>query len=321
MIDWSSQVATGQRSREVQGLLERGSLDEAVAGIEDLVSNSGDSALVEAAAGTRAPALDWTEVVCEGIEADHRLTTLGEGRCAAVVLEIGNHADNRLLVRRFFHGPASGTWDPWLGPASRLGGHHGILTELMEVSALAPLARLQLEPYFADAGHARRVFLAGHLLVLRFFEAVQREASARGLPMPVTLAARVARVGGEDAISQLGPSLALRVPCALRPVDGTVTARLLARHETHVRQWDDDTSTIVRNLRNDFAAKGWVPSSYVPEELTDDKQRLRHLEQHLLIHDPRYRLSFNDVEELAVRVRDARDASRPLPIDPAPYLS
>jgi len=65
----------------------------------------------------------------------------------------------------------------------------------------------------------------------------------------------------------------------------------------------------------------WSSQVATGQLLTDDKQRLRHLEQHLLIHDPRYRLSFNDVEELAVRVRDARDASRPLPIDPAPYLS
>jgi len=194
----------------------------------------------------------------------------------------------------------------------------------MKATGLEQLAEVQLRPWTRDREEQqveeRTKMLAGHLLVLRFFGAVERYAATCGLPVPARLQVRVQRpLGGEDALTQLEPRFDMELACAVQPICAEIEARLKERHEMHVAKWHENTDKILRNLRAKFESDGYAPSFMIPDELGETKRRLRRLEANLLHLHPFHRLTRRDFETLAVQVREVRDRTAPAPIDPARY--
>lgn len=321
--EWLDGQFRHEQSRATQGFLVGQQLDRALDRIESMISETGDLSLVQAAAEARGAEVDWTEICCEAIEADIRLKSLEFDGCRVAQFELGDHRENRLRFTRHYYGPPAEEYGAWDQPKSRLGTFHGLLAEHLEVAALAQLTLIVAGSWPADkdgmAARYQREFLASHLLVLRFFDAVQQAATERGMPMPVRFDVRVQRSSGDAAISSLEPNLAMLVDCTVQPCDDRVARRLDERHIIHLNQWDEDTDRLIENLSKDYDANGWVPSRYVPDELEEDKRKLRSLEDGLLVHDPRFRLSPIEVASLCNRIRVVREENRPQRIDPNSY--
>jgi hypothetical protein len=320
LLDWKSRSQVNERVRE---LLQQGELASATTVIEEFVARTEDDTLVQAARTAAEKAdLDWVEVCAEAVEADYRLRSLQEIGCRMVHLELGNQPDSRLNVVRHYYGPErvreGGSLTRWQGAC------RGLLNELMPSTGLEQLAAVQLRPWprGAEERHVedRAKMLAGHLLVLRFFGAVQRHAAELGLPVPVQLKVGVQRpLGGEDALTQLEPHLDMELPCSVRPMSAEVEQRLEQRHRAHVAQWHENTDKLLRNLRAKFEADGYAPSFMIPDELVETKERLRMLERRLLHRHWFHRLSGRGFERLLVQIRSVRDKTVPAPIDPTPY--
>lgn len=321
LLDWKSRSHANQQVRD---LLQQGELDGAIRIVEQFIAQSGDDTLIEAARCAAAKAdVDWVGVSAESIEADCRLRSLQETGCRRVVLSLGNQSNSRLRIVRQYYGPprireAGGRPEPWLGES------RGILKEVMEVAGLEKLAAVQLRSWPRDAGEQRveerTKMLAGHLLVLRFFGAAQRNAAKSGLPVPAQLQVQVeAPLGGEDALTQLEPRLEMEIPCSVRPISVEVEQRLKQRYEVHLIEWHEATEKLLHNLRTEFKSRGYAPSFMLPNELGETKERFRTLERRLMHLNPFHRLTARGFEALAAEIRAARDRSAPAPIDPAPY--
>ena len=311
LLDWKSRSQVNER---VRALLQQGALADAIDLIEELVAQSQNDILEQAARSAAADAdVDWVDVCAEAIEADGHLRGLQETGCREVQLKLGNQPNSRLKVVRQYY-----------GPARRRGASHGLLTEVITAAGLDELAAVQLRPWPRGADkqqvEERAKMLAGHLLVLRFFAAVQRHACKSGLPVPAQLHVEVERpLGGEDALTQLEPSLDMDIPCCVRPISAEVEQRLTQRHEAHVAQWHENTNKLLQNLRTKYEADGYAPSFMIPDELGETKERLKKLEQRLMHRHWFHRLRSRGFEKLIKEIRAVRKQTVPPPIDPTPY--
>ena len=162
--------------------------------------------------------------------------------------------------------------------------------------------------------------LAGYLLVLRFFDAVQRHAAQSGLPFPADTHVGVQQQGGaEGCQSQLEPYLSMELPCTVRPITPDVEQQLYERHKIQVARWHHNTDTLLRNLRTKYEADGYAPSFMIPDELVATKARLRKLEQRLMHRHWFYRLRPRGFEKLMRQIRAVRDETVPAPVDLSAY--
>src|SRR5688500_3036107 len=318
-----------QTRRDVAGSirehLERGELASATIAIDKLIDESGDADLMQAArASAESTDLDWVGVCAEAIEADVRLQSLHLVGCRHVVLELGNTAQRRSRIVRYYYGPPPLPEKPTADRRTRgrLGAAHGILEHEMMVTGLEQLARIQLSGYPSireeQARHQRSTMLAGHLLVLRFFGAVERGAQRLGFPFPARLQVAVESLGGEEAINSLDPQLSTELRCSVHPISRKVEDRLRRRHEMQVVEWHQRTDKLLVDLRWYFEAHGYAPSRMLPDELAE-KERLQKLERTLTLFEPGNRMTWPQFEALLVRVRKVRDETVPAPIDPTPY--
>lgn len=306
-------------AQEVRQLVDARALGAATRTIEALVGRWDEE--VARAAATVAD-LDWVEVCAEVVEADASLRAAGDVGCRLVTLALGNQPENRLDVRRDYHGTAPSPGAPptegaRTGPGGR--GPSGRLS----VTGLDALAAIQLRhpPQDRDyrADHARAVWLAGHLLVLRFLGAVRRRAATTGLPVPARVRATVEAVTGDEAYQQLGPSLTLEIPCAVRPIDADVEARLAERHGMRTAEWSAATHALLRSLHQHFDAHGSVPTRLLPDELGEEKRRLQEIEADLQIRRLPNRIGRPEFEALLLRIRAVRERTEPKAIDLAMY--
>jgi hypothetical protein len=162
--------------------------------------------------------------------------------------------------------------------------------------------------------------LAGYLLMLRFFAAVQRHGAESGLPFSATMHVGVQQQGGaEGCQSQLEPYLSMHFPCRVQGITIGVELRLQERHDVHVAQWYEHTDTLLRNLRTKYEADGYAPSFMIPDELVETKERLRSLEQRLMHLHWFYRLRRRGFEQLLREIRAVRAQTAPALIDPRSY--
>ena len=137
LLDWQSR---GHVHEQVRGFLEQGVLGTAITVIEVFTVQAGDEALLQAALTAAETAdVDWVEVCAETIGADQQLRSRGETGCRLVHLELGNQPESRLRVVRRYYGPERIVQGA-NRPERRLGGHHGILDELMMAAGLEQLA-------------------------------------------------------------------------------------------------------------------------------------------------------------------------------------
>lgn len=306
--------------KSVADRIARGELAAAVAIIESAIAEFGDSALSNAVVASRSADLDWIGICAEAIEADVRLKSLGETGCRQLRLQIGNVPENCRSLKRYYYGPAPEGAQVELGwPAGRLGGYHGLVEQFMWVDRLEDVAQIQLsresssQPWGGQR-QATRIMLAGHLRMLRFFEAVQRHAGNEGLPFPVRLEVGAERIGGEDAIRQLRPAIDMVLKCSIRTPADQVFNRLEHRHAGHVDKWHADTNRLLETLEMQFHESGYVPSRLLPDEMADVKRHLWDLEQNFLVHRPEHRISRRQFKVLLGRVETLRDQNAPMPI-------
>lgn len=325
MLNLLDSKTRSQVQQSIRRQVEAGGLDAATSAVEDLVQQSGDNELMQAAlTSARAADLDWIGVLAEAIEADVLLRSLGEIGCRQVALELGNTAFYRHHVIRHYYGPPPMAEGNNARQATgRHGGYHGLLDVPLLATGLEQLAAIQLRPYphvvAEQQPHQRSAMLAGHLLVLRFFGAVKRRAQAFGFPFPVQLKVDVQSISGEDAISQLDPRLDTELACAVLPISKEVEIRLATHHRNHVAEWNERTTKLIGDLYMQFESNGYAPSRMLPDELGETKERLQRLERTLTLFEPGNRMTWPEFEALAVRVREVRDRTAPAPIDPGPY--
>ena len=323
-------LVSQDRSRLAQRIWEQvtaGSLRAATIAIEEFVEQSEDENLIQAAR-TSAANLNWAHICAEAVEADVQLQGVGEAGCRFIVLDLGNLPERRCDIIRHYHASNNAAGKVRKGrPAGRIGGYHALLHEPpVKVTGLERLAELQFSPYPGypsppeeQQAHQRRTMLAGHLLVLRYFGAVQHYAQKQGFPFALSLQVAVESITGEEAIRQLVPSFSMELASVVRPISAEVEEKLCERHRMHVAKWQEDTETIFRNIRSHFKEKGYVPSSWLPDELGETKERLRSLEGNLMLLHPLHRMTSRECEALALRVRELRDATTPRPINLTRY--
>jgi hypothetical protein len=327
MLDLLVSQDRSQLARRIWEQVRAGSLRAATIAIEEFVEQSEDENLIQAAR-TSAANLNWAHICAEAVEADVQLQGVGEAGCCFIVLDLGNQPERRCDIIRHYHASDNAAGKVRKGrPAGRIGGYHALLHEPpVKATGLERLAQLQLSPYPAypsppeeQQAHQRRRMLAGHLLVLRYFGAVQHYAQKQGFPFALSLQVAVESITGEDAIRQLDPSFSMELASVVRPISAEAEEKLGERHRMHVAKWQEDTETIFRNIRSHFKEKGYVPSSWLPDELGETKQRLRSLEGNLMLLHPLHRMTLRECEALALRVREVRDATTPRPIDLTRY--
>ena len=326
MLDLLVSQDRTQLAQRVWEQVTAGSLRAATITIEESVEQSEDENLIQAA--RTSANLHWAHICAEAIEADVQLQGVGEAGCRFIVLDLGNQPERRCDIIRHYHAADNAAGKVRKGrPASRIGGYHALLREPpVKVTGLEGLAQLQLSPYPAypsppeeKQAHQRHTMLAGHLLVLRYFGAVQHYAQKQGFPFASSLQVAVESITGEDAIRQLGPNFTMGLASVVRPISAEVEEKLDERHRMHVAKWQEDTETIFRNIRSHFKEKGYVPSSWLPDELGETKERLRSLEGNLMLLHPLHRMTLRECEALALRVREVRDATTPRPINLTRY--
>lgn len=323
LLEWESRARVQAKVRE---LLRQGELAAATSLVEEYIARSGSEDLMEASEIAPSTAgLDWVGVCAESIEADFRLQSINETGCRRVDIELGNQPENRQNLYRHYYGPPRLREGGIPGRAERwLGAHHGLANDSMKVQGIDQLAAIQLRlwPLTPEARkfEERAKMLAGHLLVLRFFTAVQHHAASQGLPVPAEINVGVQRpLGGEDALTQVEPSLAMTVSCIHQPITTQVEQRLEARHQVHVAEWHEKTEKILHNLRVKYDADGYAPTYMIPDEVGKTKERLKSIEQRLLHFSPFYRLRKRGFAALLEEIRVARERTAPVPIITTPY--
>ncbi len=311
--------ARSQFRQLIRDQIDAGNLRAATAAVEERVAVSGDGELIEVARQSATDAdLDWADPTAEAIEADHHLQNIGQTGCRVVVLELSSQPATRDDITRHYYGPPTAA-----ERGGRTAGYFGRLNHPMRVTGLDQLAEIERRPYprvrEEQEPHQWKIMLAGHLLVLRFFGAVQRCGESFGLPFRTRLQVGVESIGGEAAISQVDPRFSMEVTCAVRPVSGEVEDRLRQRHAMQVLEWHKRTEKLLHDLREHFETHGYAPSRMLPDELGEERHRLQHLERTLTLFEPGNRMTWRQFEALLVRVRQVRNETVPPPVDTGRY--
>jgi hypothetical protein len=167
--------------------------------------------------------------------------------------------------------------------------------------------------------HERRRMLAGELLVLRYLSAAQQWALTQGFPFVTQLKLGVECITGEAAIAQLDPILEIAVTPTVRPITPTTVDRLNQRRAMHVAKWQAETHALHGKMGRHFEEHGYIPTRWIPQQLAATYERLRRLEDTLMLHHPMHRMTQTQAAALASQVREVREANTPKPLDLTPY--